>query len=246
MKRSGLALLAVGVGGSLLNLVMSTAVAIGARSAFATPHPLGGAIQADYGMAIDGRDGLVVVNRSGVFRTVDGGRSWTDITPRYLRHLVDHVAKVIAIGPRIWLEMEGSHLFGFLPYSRDGGRSWQISKITGSAQMSNLVFANPRDGWVTNATADFKQKVQYRTVDGGRTWHRSGHRPKITVPSTVSGVRAPIRGTVPAGLKIQYGVRSPGGPSWALASGPAIGSYFPTYLLRSKDGGRTWTTVPST
>jgi photosystem II stability/assembly factor-like uncharacterized protein len=244
MKRSGIALPVVAAGSSLLALAVSIVLGIGANSAFATGRPLGGAIQANYGMAIDGRDGLVVVNRSGVLRTVDGGASWANITPRSLRRLVDHIAKVIAIGPHIWLEMEGDERFGFLPYSRDGGRSWQIARIAGSVQMPNLVFENPRDGWVTATAPNFK-KVQYRTVDGGRTWHRSGHRPKVTVPSTVSGVRASAHGAVPAGLKITDAVRSPGGPSWAQASGPTIGSYFPTYLLRSTDGGRAWTIVPN-
>jgi len=48
-------------------------------------------MQANYGIAVDGRDGLVVANRSGVFRTVDGGASWTNITPKTLLHLVDHI-----------------------------------------------------------------------------------------------------------------------------------------------------------
>jgi photosystem II stability/assembly factor-like uncharacterized protein len=244
MRRSIVAVLVVAAASSLLTLVVSIVLGIGVDSAFAASRPFGAAVQADYGMAVDGADGLAVVNRSGVFRTADGGATWTNITPRSLRRLVDHVAKVIAIGPDIWLEMEGGDLFGFLPYSRDGGHSWQIARITGSVQMSSLVFENPRDGWVTDTTSTYKQ-VQYRTTDGGMRWRRSGHRPKITVPSTVSGVRAPTHGSVPAGLKIRSAVRSPGGLSWALASGPAIASYFPTYLLRSTNGGQVWTTVPN-
>lgn len=201
-------------------------------------------MQAEYGIGVDGPDGLVVVNRSGVFRTVDGGAGWTNITPRSLRGLVDHVAAVIAIGPDIWLEMEGSDLFGFLPYSRDGGRSWHIARIGGSTQMSNLVFQNRRDGWVTDSTSNYKQ-VQYRTTDGGLRWRRSGPRPRIAVPPTVSGLKLSTNGAAPAGLRIRDALRSPGGPSWALASGPATGSYYPTYLLRSTNSGRNWTTVPT-
>jgi photosystem II stability/assembly factor-like uncharacterized protein len=243
MRRSVTAVL-VAAASSLLAVAVSVELGISAASAFADPGSLGGAMQADYGMAVDGSDGLVVVNRSGVSRTVDGGATWTNITPRSLRLLVDHVAKVIAIGPDIWLEMEGDERFGFLPYSRDGGRSWQIARIPGSVQMSDLVFENQRDGWVTDTTSNQTQ-VQYRTTDGGVRWRRSGHRPRIKVPLTVTGVEVAKRGSVPAGLKITNAVRSPGGPFWALATGPATGTYFPTYLLRSTNGGHAWTTVPS-
>lgn len=240
MKRPIVTVLAAAVASSLLALVVS--LGLGADSGSAASRPFRAAMQADYGMAVDGPDGLVVVNRDGVFRTVDGGATWTNITPRSIRSLVDHVAKVIAVGPDIWVEMEGDTRFGFLPYSRDGGRRWRIARIPGSTQMSSLVFQNPRRGSVTASTSNYKN-VQYRTTDGGTTWLRSGHRPKIMVPSTVSGVRVPTHGSVPPGLKIRTAVRSPRGLSWALASGPAIASYFPTYLLRSTNRGRAWTTV---
>lgn len=229
---------------SLLALAVSILIGIGTTQAVAASDPFRGDMQAEYGMAVDGAEGLVAVNRAGVFRTIDGGAQWTNITPRSLRRLLDHVDKVIAIGPNIWLEMEGSDLFGFLPYSRNGGRTWHTSRIPGSIQMSNLVFKNQHDGWVTDTTAKQKQ-VQYRTTDGGTRWHRFGPRPKITIPATVSGVKAPTHGSVPAGLKIRSAIRAPGGPSWALASGPATGSYYPTYLLRSTDDGQTWMTVLS-
>jgi photosystem II stability/assembly factor-like uncharacterized protein len=243
VRRLVIAVPAVWILGSFVALVASTVLGITAPAAVAASDPFSGDMQAEYAVGADGSDGLVVVNRFGVLRTVDGGATWTNITPRSLRRLVDHIAKVVAIGPNIWLEMEGDDLFGFLPYSRDGGRDWRTARIPGSVQMSNLVFENHRDGWVTDTTAKQKQ-VQYKTTDGGLRWHRAGPRPRITVPATVSGVKLPKHGSVPAGLKITSAFRSPGGPSWALASGPATGSYYPTYLLRSTDGGHTWTTVP--
>lgn len=240
MRRSTNALVLAAA--ALVAAAVSIVAGIGADAVFAASGPFDAAVQADYGMAVDGPDGLVVVNRSGVLRTVDGGATWTNITPGSLRRLVDHIDKVIAIGPDIWLEMEGGDLYGFLPYSRDGGNSWHTARIAGSVQMSSLVFANQRDGWVTDTTSKYKQ-VQYQTTDGGIRWRRSGHRPNITVPLAVSGVRVSTHGSVPAGLKIRSAVRSPGGLSWALAWGPSIGSYFPTYLLRSTNGGQAWTTV---
>jgi len=227
---------------ALLAAAVSIVLGIGADPVFAASGPFGAAVQADYGMAVDGPDGLVVVNRSGVLRTVDGGATWTNITPRSLRRLVDHIDKVIAIGPDIWLEMEGSDLYGFLLYSRDGGHSWHTARIAGSVQMSSVVFENQRDGWVTDTTSKYKQ-IQYETTDGGIRWRRSGHRPKITVPAAVSGVRVYTHGSVPAGLKLRSAVRSPAGLFWALAWGPSTSSYFPTYLLRSTNGGHEWTTV---
>jgi len=139
--------------------------------------------------------------------------------------------------------MEGSDLYGFIPYSRNGGHTWQVTTIAGSVQMSGLVLENQRDGWVTDISSNYK-KVEYKTTDGGIKWQRSGHRPKITVPSTVSGISASTRGTVPAGLTIKYAIRFPGGLTWAQATGPAVGPYYPTYLLRLTADGRAWTTVP--
>ena len=233
----------VGATGLVLALAVSIGLSGGSAAALAASGPFGSDLQAEYGMAVDGSDGLVVVNRSGVFRTVDRGARWTNITPRLLRRVADHVEKVIAIGPDIWLEMEGSDLFGFLPYSQDGGRSWRTARIAWSVQISNVVFDNPRDGWLTDTTSENKH-VQYRTTDGGVRWKRSGPRPQITVPYSVSGVYLSTHGTAPRGLKIQDALRAPGGPSWALAAGPVLGSYYPTYLLRSTNNGQTWTTVP--
>ena len=110
--------------------------------------------------------------------------------------------------------------------------------------MSGLTFVNRNEGWVTDTTAHFKQ-VQYKTTNGGATWRRMGRKSAATVPSTVSGIRASRHGTVPAGLKITNAVRSPGGLTWALATGPATGTYYPTYLLRATRSGHAWATVPT-
>lgn len=229
----------------VLILVVCAGAAAGAVPSFASvsTHSFGRVMQAEYGMAIDGPSGLVVVNGSGVFRTVDGGESWKNVTPRSLRHLVSHVAKVIAIGPRIWLEMEGDDRFGFVPFSPDGGRTWRFGRIAGSTQMSNLVFNDRRDGWVTDTTSSHKH-VRYKTTDGGIAWRRAEGTPKIKVPALVSGVSIPTHGIAPGELKVIDAVRAPGGLAWAQATGPATGLSYPTYLLGSKNDGRSWSTVP--
>jgi hypothetical protein len=210
-----------------------------AASADATPTVAVRSMEAEYAIGLDGPNGLVVASRHGVFRTLDGGRRWSDITPKILDGFYEHVDKIVAFGNRVWLELEGASVFDFLPYSSDGGRVWHSVRFSGA--LSGLGFANPDDGWVMVTSSNGKRML-YASTDGGAEWRRSPRNHRAALPSVV-GSTIPGRGAVPTGLRIRYAIRSPDGLAWAQAWGLTLGTFTPTYLLRSDDGGKTWASV---
>jgi hypothetical protein len=149
-----------------------------------------------------GPTGLIVANLQGVFRTVDSGRHWTNITPPVIasqRILLSHINKIVSLGiNRIWLELEGDTRIEFTPYSSNGGSSWHSLKTTAV--------------------------VTYPIVK----WNTTGLNPKARVPK---------------GLHILHWFLASPSLGWARAKGPRTGAFTPTYLLRSTDDGKTWTTI---
>lgn len=225
-------------GAAVAAIVVAVLVAI-AASAHAEPGVAARSMEAEYAIGVDGPNGLVVASRRGVFRTLDGGERWSDITPKILDGFYEHISKIVAFGNRVWLELEGSSVFDFLPYSSDGGRVWHSVKFSGF--LSGLVFTNSEDGWVTVASPNGKRTL-YASTDGGAEWRRSPRKSGVASRSIV-GTTIPGRGPVPRGLRIRYAIRFPDGLAWAQAWGPALGTFTPMYLLRSNDGGKTWASV---
>jgi photosystem II stability/assembly factor-like uncharacterized protein len=207
----------------------------------AVPASPRAAMEAEYAMAIDGPDGLVVANRHGVFRTQDGGRGWSEITPKVLNGFYEHIFRIVAIGDRVWLSLEGSSVFDFLLYSFDGGRTWRTASFPGAP--SDLVFTNRDDGWVT-VTGPRGKSMRYASTDGGARWQRSPTASRMTASPSLVGTTIADRGAVPAGLRLEAAIQCPNGLAWAQAWGPALGTFTPKYLLRSRNDGESWALVP--
>jgi photosystem II stability/assembly factor-like uncharacterized protein len=110
---------------------------------------------------------------SGLFRTTDGGASWTDLsrTARGLpRGTLGRIG--VAVSParpnRVWALIE--HDSGGMYRSDDGGESWQFlngdRRLRQRAWYYTHIFADPRD---TNVV--YALNVQFfRSRDGGRTF----------------------------------------------------------------------------
>jgi hypothetical protein len=145
---------------------------------------------------------LIVGNLQGVYRTIDSGRHWVNITPPSIVSqptLLSHLTKIVSIGGhRIWLELIGDTRFDFTPYSSNGGMSWRLLKSTAVVPTST------------------------------QKWSATGLNPKESVPK---------------GFRIRDLYLASPSLGWAQATGPEIGNFTPTYLLRTTNGSRTWTTV---
>jgi photosystem II stability/assembly factor-like uncharacterized protein len=152
----------------------------------------------------------------GVYKSTDGGRSWTAVGLEATRHIGD--IWVDPRDPNVVVVAALGHLFGANPErgiyrSRDGGRSWthslEIDEKTGAVSLA----ADPRDPDLLYAATwqarvwpwlSYFQPVRgegsgvYRSTDGGVSWRRlSGQgwpsgplgRIGLSVAHTSSGVR---------------------------------------------------------
>jgi photosystem II stability/assembly factor-like uncharacterized protein len=133
-----------------------------------------------YAQAAAGPGVRIVANDKGIYKVTNGGRTWTNITPPGIG-LFSHVFKIVTYGDeRIWLEMDGDFRFNFIPYSWDGGATWQTADLPdGANNPQSLRFTGRNDGRViayassSRTTQRDNEKLTLQTVDGGATWVRA-------------------------------------------------------------------------
>ncbi len=175
----------------------------------------------------------------GVFKTTDGGASWSAVFDR------EPVAPIgaIAISPQddrdVWVGTGESNPRNDVEsgdgvyHSVDGGRSWQHLGLERSAHIASITI-DPRNrrfvaiGVLGRVSADDPDRGVYVTHDGGVHWTRTLY---VGPASGVSSlVRVPDRpATLFAGVW-QFR-RTP----WRLDSGGPLGG-----IYRSDDNGATW------
>jgi hypothetical protein len=191
---------------------------------------------------VAGPKSIIVENWSGIFVSTDAGDRWTRIL-RADGSTLTHIEAIVSFGTNdIWLREIGDTRYDFVPYSRDGGKTWETSKLPGGANNpGSIAFANPNDGMLVaaEATVNGGGTARFETTNGGRTWVRTSSTISIGAPKPPRPAPVP-GGQVPKGLRIQQTYYASPGLSWALAAS-ASGS---TYLLRSGDNGRRWVFVP--
>jgi hypothetical protein len=146
-----------------------------------------------YEVAIVRPHELIVANHKGIYKvTAD---QWTNITPPLINSqpvLLSHIFKIVTYGDeRIWLEMEGDFRFDFIPYSSDGGVTWQTADLPdGANNPTSLRFTSPNDGRViayastSSTNQNDNEKLSLQTVDGGASWTLTTERP---VPTSMIG-----------------------------------------------------------
>lgn len=194
----------------------------------AAPPPFIQSVQmadARVGYLIGGRQTSIVMR---LYRTTDGGRTWSDVTPG------DPLAPPTTAGPRVVYVPVRVHGRIVVERSSDGGASWRASapirdhSPAGPAQVLRVDDRHLFLALGEGAAAGSSAQSLWRSSDGAQTWRFVSRTGSPTVP------RRP--GVLPFGCdKTGVGFATPtrGWASAACAGGPA-------FLYRTDDGGRTW------
>jgi photosystem II stability/assembly factor-like uncharacterized protein len=137
---------------------------------------------------------------------------------------------------------------GAIIATSDGGRTW-TQQYDGAAAIHSLDFTDERDGWAVAETS------LLRTTDGGATWVKAGepHGRVLTSVDFVSSSRGwGVAAEAAAGpLLGDLVLTTDGGMTWSVVQRHAANSVCATgttlvagagsRVLRSTDGGSTWT-----
>ena len=215
------------------------------------------------GRALGARNGGAV----GVYQAGDGGASWKRVAGATAGPFGGPVTFTSASGGWTW---DGG---GSMYRTEDGGRTWQRVRLPAVRGYKLIAADQPESfgGSVVIVIARLRSAGRttrtafYESEDGGASWHpqlapRSGGGTSAAFAAGGSDwfvlIGAELFATPDAGRTWQaVGVRTPAGLSidaidylsptigWAEAAGPPIGERYPTYLLRTTDGGRDWSEV---
>ena len=154
-----------------------------------------------------------------LYRTEDGGATWTDLQPPMPQAQALGVATdadtLFIIAPKASIPVS---------VTRDGGRSWNTVPFPGEAPGTwpELTFMTPDHGFARFQVSESETRV-YETKDGGRSW------------------AGPVVGGTPEGL-LYLSQWSEKGITWA-SGGKADFKPFDNRFVYSLTGGKTWQIV---
>ena len=152
-----------------------------------------------------------------VFRSADGGDSWTDITPVEAREIMRVLPQITLLTSEKVLLVIGNDN-GMVVRSTDGGDTWTYIESSGITPMqfsvSSTLALAPNTFYTGGCTGI------HRSTDGGQTWHRFNTRFESRVDGLVS-----------------FMARS------ASNKSPALYARVGPNLVKSMDEGRSWDTV---
>jgi photosystem II stability/assembly factor-like uncharacterized protein len=169
-------------------------------------------------------------HKPGVFRTVDGGSTWNLQSygnTRTYRDLREGIDSMTFADAEHGLSIELDQIL----FTRDGGRTWKISRYCANVDTSK--FKNPSVG--SNMWSDIEARLLdaeygwwayqgdlFQTTNGGGTWCKL---PPIRYPRPTYGISL-----------LRFTTRSRG---WAQLDG--YGKMGPPYpIVETLDGGKSW------
>ncbi len=175
----------------------------------------------------------------GVFKTIDGGLTWTDVWPSNSVGAIGAVAVAPSNRNVVWVGTGESAPRNDASYgdgvwrSTDGGVHWNWLGLPQSYAVSRILI-DARDpnsalaGVLGNPFADSAQRGVYRTTNGGRTWQRTLYAGPQSGISDMA--RDPDDGRI-----VYAGVWQFRRLPWTFSSGGRQDG-----LYQSRDAGRTW------
>jgi len=175
-----------------------------------------------HGLVVGGTPG----GRGAVWRTADGGKTWTETIAA-----TSALSTVAVVGSSAWATVTcaspaNSGDTCSIIASSDGGRTW---RVVSHQKVDGLSFIDPEDGWsVRSASGPAPGGVTggvYTTTNGGRTWTALPASPCQSIGWAVD---------------VSFVSRDHG---WVACAGGAGAGEAGKGVAETTDGGRTWTTM---
>lgn len=210
----------------------------------------------------DAQHGICGSLDSLVYRTTDGGETWTEISDQ-LAQPVQGICGLSAPTPDIFYGSGVVFTPAFVVKSTDAGATWSHTDMSAHTEMLiDVLFFNADTGLATGGSWSNDQGMQIlRTTDGGATWTQvlstgTGNEWgwKLQSPDGIH-VFASIEVWNPATVPTRIARSSDSGQTWTIDTvgpgafrlqgigflTPQIGWTGDEYLFRSDDGGHTFT-----
>ncbi len=203
------------------------------------PAVSGGRITAVTGSDVDPSRYYAGGADGGVFKSTDGGVTWSPIFDFAPVAAIGALALNRANPDDIWVGTGESNPRNTVEagdgiwHSRDGGRSWTHLGLDGTYAISSIVI-DPNDandivvGALGNPFAPTQDRGAYRTTDGGKHWQRTLFVAQDAGVSDIASDPANPRRLLAGVWEFQ---RTP----WSASAGGYRGGIF-----ASDDGGATW------
>jgi photosystem II stability/assembly factor-like uncharacterized protein len=203
----------------------------------------GGRVTTVTGVPAQPRTFYMGVASGGLFRTTDGGGTWTPIADGQIPlgsmgsiAVADSDPNVIYVGTGSDGVRSNVSTGRGVYKSIDGGATWQFAGLRDAGQIGAVRIhpANPNVAWVAAYGDAFKRNLErgvFKTDDGGRTW-----RKVLFVNDGVGAMDVELQ---PGNPRIVYAwmsrlERKP----WTIISGSTDGGFY-----RSTDGGDTFAKI---
>lgn len=186
----------------------------------------------------------------GVFKTVDGGETWFNISDDYFKTGAVGAFAVSNSDPNIiYVGMGEACIRGNMQAgdgiykSTNGGKTWTYVGLGQSWIIGEIIIhpENPNTVWVAAMGQIFgkdgnKMRGVFKTTNGGKTWEKVLYK-----GPHVGAVHLEIDPSNPRVLYASFweAYRTP----WSMSSGGDAEGGYQSALYKTTDGGKTWTLI---